>query len=311
MTAAERPAPSQHRRRGGRSQSLGVGISVIVVSRNEGANLRRTVDGFSATLPSSGEIIVIDDASTDGSGEFLRRSRPGVKMVRTDGLGVTKARNYGARLARGEVVVFVDAHVDAPPGWTGPLLKALERSSAGAVAPSISVMGKPDIRGFGLRLKGPDLSTEWLRRQGRAPYKVPILPGCFLAMRRDVFERTGGFDAGMNTWGMSDIELSLRFWLQGYELWVVPEIDVPHLFREKHPYEVKWETVLHNTLRTAFLHFGPQRLSRVVAAIRGHKRFPDALAQIAGGDSLHRRHELAARRRHDDDWYFRSFGAAL
>ncbi|MDE2143063.1 MAG: hypothetical protein KGJ84_11700 [Elusimicrobia bacterium] len=56
------------------------------------------------------------------------------------------------------------------------------------------------------------------------PYRVPIVPGCFLAMRKDTFVRTGGFDPGMSTWGMSDIEMSIRFNLLGYRLLVVPEV---------------------------------------------------------------------------------------
>lgn len=282
-------------------------LSVVIVSRNEGDNLKRTVAALLETSPSDGEILVVDDASMDGSADFARRATSGVRLIRTEGLGVTKARNRGAQHARGEVIVFADAHVEAPSGWAGPLLSPLARSSVGAVSPCVSVMGNPKTRGYGLKLKGPDLSTEWLRKQKSTPYRVPIVPGCFLAMRRDTFLRTGGFDPGLDTWGMSDIELSVRFSLLGYELLVAPQVDVPHLFRSKHPYQVRWESVIHNALRVAFVHFAASRTARVIDALRGRGEFPAALARLAKGDFAERRKSLSARRRHDDDWYFRTF----
>ena len=114
---------------------------------------------------------------------------------------------------------------------------------------------KPQRRGFGLYLTGPDLHARWRGRQGLEPYAVPILPGCFLAMRRETFARTMGFDSGMRQLGGNDNELSCRFWLLGYELLVVPAIEVGHVFREKAPYEAKWAALVHNRLRMAFVHF--------------------------------------------------------
>lgn len=286
-------------------------VSVVIVSRNEGRNLRTTVDAFLRTSPASVEIVVLDDGSTDGSAEFLARRRSPVRLLRSGGLGVTKARNHGARQARGEAVVFADAHVEPPAGWLNPLWSALGGRGVGAVAPGTAMMDKPDRKAYGLRLTDSDLSTEWLGKVRSNPYPAAILPGCFLAMPREVFEATGGFDEGMHTWGMSDIEMSLRMWLLGYELLVVPEIAVPHLFRKKHPYQVRWRAFLHNKARVAFVHFGEERIARVFAAIRGHSEFPAAMSLLARGDAGERRKELLARRRRDDDWYFQKFCGGL
>src|SRR5258707_8329413 len=92
-------------------------ISVVIVSRNEGCNLRRTVQQLQATSPVSSEIIVVDDGSTDGSTDFVSSFETAVRLVRTNCVGVTKARNYGATQSHGEVIVFADAHIDAPSGW--------------------------------------------------------------------------------------------------------------------------------------------------------------------------------------------------
>ena len=142
----------------------------------------------------------------------------------------------------------------APPeGWSDPLLELLARPEVGAVAPAISMMqpAAAASTGYGQKWCDASLAVGWLGQQSSAPYPVPLLCGCFLALRRDVFTEIGGFDSGMVLWGAEDSELSIRLWTLGYECWVAPEVDVQHAFRARFPYEVKWEPVLHNRLRLA------------------------------------------------------------
>lgn len=287
-------------------------LSVIIPALNEPL-LRRTVEQFHATLPRSGEIVVVDDGSTDGCADFLsdfNAAPTRIRLLRTERLGITKARNLGAAHAEGQVLVFADAHVDAPEGWCEPVVAALDDARVGAVAPAISVMGQPELKGYGQALKGPVLGAEWLVRQGREPYRVPLLPGAFIAVRREVFETSGGFDEGMLQFGWEDTEFSLRLWLLGYDQMVVPSVDVPHFFRERHPYLVEWTKYLYNMLRIAFAHFGPERLARVLDAAKNHQDFAGALALAAGSDVWSRRAELERRRVRDDEWFCNCFGIA-
>ncbi len=283
-------------------------ISVVIVSRNEGANRQRTLEQFARTLPASSEIVIVNDSLEEQEPDLGVAADHEIHVIRSEGIGVTNARNLGASHAEGDVVVFADAHVDVPPGWWHPVANALSSSTVGAVAPAISVMGDPNTRGYGLRLKGSGLSTEWLTKQAKHPYPVPILPGCFLAMRKDTFLKTGGFDSGMDTWGMSDIELSIRLWLLGYELRIIPEITVPHLFRKRHPYPVSSRAVIHNMLRTAFVHFNPRRVELVIGNVRDKEEFPAALAMLIAGNYADRRSDLAGSKVHTDDWFFQQFG---
>jgi len=283
-------------------------VSVVIISRNEGARLEATVRGVLRTLPKPRrDVIVVDDGSTDASFAFLRRFRD-VRVVRSEGIGVANARNLGASHATGDVIVFCDAHMDVPAGWHRALVEPLESRGVGAVAPGIYSITEPKRRGFGLYLAGPELRARWRPFPGRAPARVPILPGCFLAMRRDVFEATGGFDSGMRQLGGNDNELSLRLWLLGYELLVVPTIEAGHLFRTRIPFDATWAAVVHNRLRTAFVHFRQERIERVVDALRAYEAFPTGLAMTAGGDVFARRALLHATRQRSDDWFFEAFG---
>jgi GT2 family glycosyltransferase len=282
-------------------------LSVVVITKNEGGELKATLDSLLASLPRGrSEVIVVDDASSDGSTRFLERHSL-VRLIRADGIGVAKARNFGASHATGDVVVFCDAHMRVPRGWHRTLLEPLQSPAVGAVAPGVYSLTEPNRRGFGLYFDGPDLHARWKRQAGRRATFVPILPGCFLAMRRDVFDAVGGFDPGMQQLGGNDNELCLRLWLLGYGLLIVPSIEVGHLFRTSVPFEATWAAVVHNRLRLAFVHFGHARIERVVDALRGYQSFPNGLAMTVSGDIFARRTKLHRQRRRSDDWFFDEF----
>ncbi len=282
-------------------------ISVVIVSLNEPL-LRSTVENLQATLPANSEIVVVDDGSTDGSTGFLAaRGQP--RLVRRKDLGVSKARNLGARLSRGKNLVFADAHVTAEPGWWNPLGKLLEDPSVGAASPTVTDMSS-ECAGAGLRLTGPDLAVEWLYPNGEGPSQAPLLAGCFWAMRREVFDLAGGFDEGMIRWGCEDTELSIRLWLMGYQVLSAPQANVRHLFRPEIPYPVEWSWIQHNKLRLSFLHFSDDRRRRVTQALRSEEGFDAGMALLARGDVSACRAALDACRVHDDQWFFEKFGPA-
>jgi glycosyltransferase involved in cell wall biosynthesis len=280
-------------------------ISVIVISRNEGAFLRRTVDNLIATLPGDAEIIVVDDGSADKSADRLPRR---VHLHRAQGLGVAKARNFGGQQARGDILIFADAHLGLDANWWRPLTEPLADPRVGATAPGIAKWRDDGKNGWGIRFQGPQMEVKWYRRKPKSPTPVPILPGCCLAMRRDVFHRAGGgWDSGLHQRGNVDNEVSVRLWLLGYELLVVPEVVVRHRFRKSSPFPVGWPQYLHNRLRLAFVHFGPERLARVVSSLRHYPGFGEAMALLIEGDAGARRRELFSVRTRDDDWYFERF----
>jgi GT2 family glycosyltransferase len=282
-------------------------VSVVIISRNEGAELEATVKNVIETLPrDQREVIVVDDGSTDDSTRFLVVV-PEVRVLRSTGIGVACARNLGAETATGHVILFADAHVRAPAGWHEPLCDALRDECVGSVAPGVFSMSTPERVGFGLEVTGPNLHTTWRHKPGASPQAVPVLPGCFLAMRRDVFRRTGGYDAGMRQLGGNDAELSCRLWLLGYRQLVIPEVAVGHMFRRSTPYPSHWTSVVHNRLRMAFVHFGRERLERVLQALRGYEAFPAAMAMIRDANIFCRRAEVLGARQFDDDWYFEQF----
>ena len=95
-----------------------------------------------------------------------------------------------------------------------------------------------------------------------------------MAMRHDTLTQAGAFDEGMAQWGSEDVELCLRYWLLGYEAWVVPEVTVLHYFRKQRPYGARiplaWSTISCGWRCSTSMQ---ARMGRVLTALRNHPRF--------------------------------------
>ena len=283
-------------------------ISVIVVARDEGRELRLTVENLEDTLPETAEIVVVDDGSRDGSASYLSRRRGRVRLERTSGLGVARARNKGTARARGDLLIFADAHIRVERDWWRPLVELAEKPRVGAAAPGVQGIRSGQGVGYGLNFSGPELAVRWEAKAAGAPFPALILPGCSLAMRREVFESAGGWDGALRGVGGNDNEFCLRLWLLGWRLLIAPDVVVRHRFRQASKVPVDGAQYVHNHLRLALVHLKPERVGKVFAAFQRHRNMGAAVALLMAGDAMKRRSELLARRIKNDDWCFKQFG---
>ncbi|MDQ6672225.1 MAG: glycosyltransferase family 2 protein [Chloroflexota bacterium] len=84
-------------------------VSVVIPCFNAREWISATLDSvLEQSLPDL-DVIVVDDGSTDGSGQLVADSFPGVRLIRTDNGGASRARNIGTRLARGQFIQYLDA----------------------------------------------------------------------------------------------------------------------------------------------------------------------------------------------------------
>lgn len=287
-------------------------VSVVIPSRNEGANLAYTVHWILAnTRQPAFEIIVVDDGSTDDSIRQVRHLYGGsgrLRIVAGERQGPGRARNLGAREAKGAHVVFLDGHCYTPPGWLEGLVAPLADPAIGLVGCAFADLRRPGNGvGVGCTWGTSALDMVWLQQLANDVYPVPLLPGGCQAMRTADFLSFGSYDPGMRHIGSEGEEQSLRCWLMGYQVVVQPRVVVHHLFRDNPPYEVRAGELIYNRLRLALTHFSNVRVARVLDAFKFMPSFSDQVLSLVRSDTMEQRALWHGRRRCSDDWFCERF----
>jgi glycosyltransferase involved in cell wall biosynthesis len=302
--------------------------SIIIPTCDEGANLGKTVQSCLETTPNLDvEVIVADDASTDGSPEEVKRRFPKVRLARHAARrGVSQTKDFGARWARGDLLVFLDAHCKPEPGAVERLVADVEELGGEAVvSPAIANLDvaswkiDPDQVGHGYAVSLETFEIWWLPLEAMPPHAgtrfraQPTFIGCVAAMSRRLYDRLWGFDTGMLVYGSEDIDFGVRAWLMGHPVLHDLEPVVGHRFRAEVEGQVlPWEQLLANQLRMARKIFSDPVWFDWLD--RHSVRQPAGLWEagwqqyLAGNESLEReRAYLMANRRYDEFWYARTF----
>jgi GT2 family glycosyltransferase len=183
------------------------------------------------------ELVFVDDCSTDGSFVFVRDSFGSdqrVVLARNEtNLGAAAAKNRAVSLSRGEILIFLDNDTEIEPSCMDELLRTLvDESVSGAEAKIMDSIQRSSIQHLGVVLIP---LTAWAlargggeidRGQWDKPEEVLALTTC-LAVRRDVFEKVGGFDERLGVHS-EDIDFSWRMWLARYRTIAAPAARVYH-----------------------------------------------------------------------------------
>jgi len=208
--------------------------SIIVVNHNGGALLHACLESLTNDLRPGDEIILVDNASTDGSARAAERAFPAVRVLCSlTNLGFGGGNNLGARHATGEYLAFINPDTVVAPGWLMPLVSALEEdASAGLATSKVLLLQDPsrintcgnEVHCSGLALcRGMGQDQEMLAEMA----EVGAVSGAAFVMRRELFEMLGGFDESFFLY-MEDTDLSWRAQLLGYRCLYVPDSVIYH-----------------------------------------------------------------------------------
>ncbi len=185
-------------------------------------------------------IIVIDNASTDGSAEMIAREFPQVHLIRNSAnFGFARANNQGIRASTGRYVLLLNSDTIVPPGALLALIQFMnDHPEAGACGPRLARAdgstqpfafgGDPTpayllARGWN-RLIFQRALHDWETHESQS---VDWLSGACLLARRDALEQVGGFDEKFFMY-FEDNDLCLRLRRAGWKIFYNPTVTITH-----------------------------------------------------------------------------------
>lgn len=209
-------------------------VSVVIVTWNGRRYLDACLRAVEAQEGVRAETILVDNASTDGTVEFVRAHFPHVRVLALEeNRGFAGGSNAGAREARGEYVAFLNNDTVADSTWLRSLRAGIELTAGVALTTSrIVYMHDPgiiDSAGDGLFRWGGAFKRyhgEPVELAG-APAEVFGVCGGACLMPKAIFDDLGGFDEDFFA-SHEDVDLSYRARLRGYRCRYVPDASVRH-----------------------------------------------------------------------------------
>lgn len=219
--------------------------SVIIVNYNGREYLEKCLRSLTKDACSDYEIILVDNASTDGSADNIEDAFPEVSVRKNEtNEGFGRGSNIGAQWAQGEYLAFLNPDTVVEQVWLWALVAALDADSEAGLATSrILLLGEPALIntcGHEVHYTGLTLCRGLGFDCGSFPEleEVDAVSGAAFVVRRNLFESLGGFDEAFFMY-LEDTDLSLRARLAGHKCLYVPSSVVYHDYA---------------------LHFGPDKI---------------------------------------------------
>jgi len=168
-------------------------VSVIIPTLNEEGYIEDCLKSIKKQSFKNYEIIVSDGLSTDNTVKIAKKYTKNVISSKDRGIG--DGRNKGAKIARGETLLFIDADTTLAPNLLGKLSESMENKNIIGLTTEIkskealALIDVIDFKFYNLFIK----ASLYL------PFIIPQIPGVCLCIRKSIFKKVGGFDTRMKT----------------------------------------------------------------------------------------------------------------
>jgi GT2 family glycosyltransferase len=289
-------------------------LSIVIPTYNGIEHLRHCLTSVRRHAPPGTQVLVVDDASTDGTREWLRREHPSVEAVALPANGgFCAAVNAGVARARGRVVELLNNDTEVCAGWAQAVLPHFADPRVGSVAPLVTFFDHPDVidsagveyhicgwaknRLYGLPLSGRRLSA-------REVFGPSASSGFY---RREALSRAGALLPEYGAY-YEDVDLAFRLRWAGYRCVFEPASRVLH--KESASYRKQREHVVwllaRNEELVYWINLRPRELAlglvphlgfEIVRAIRKTMQGQGRLFASAKWDALGRWRWILRRRR--------------
>jgi GT2 family glycosyltransferase len=219
-------------------------VSILIVNWNTRAMLAQCLRSIQQWPPKGAcEVIVVDNASSDGSPHMVSNQFPAVRLVENEkNVGFAAASNQAIRRAKGRYLVLLNSDTEVRPGALDTLVQFMDahpRAGAagahllnpdGSLQPSCHPMLTPDREFWRLLF----LDRLWRRATYAMhkwdpiiPRQVEVIKGACLLLRREALDQVGLLDDSYFMY-TEEVDLCYRLHQAGWELWWVPQAEVIH-----------------------------------------------------------------------------------
>ena len=216
-------------------------ISIIIVTWNGLHHLKQYLPSLFKSVFTDFEIIIADNASDDETQSWIKKNYPGCKIAALEkNFGYAGGNNRGAKIAEGDILLFLNNDVEVTPQWLQPVVKAFNSADTAVVQPKIRSVRNRDHFEYAGAAGG---YIDWLGYpfcRGRIFDTVEIdkeqyddkanifwASGAAFAIRKEVFNELGGFDTDFE-FHMEEIDLCWRALKRDYNIVYEPGSVVYH-----------------------------------------------------------------------------------
>ncbi|HMN24279.1 MAG TPA: glycosyltransferase [Ignavibacteriaceae bacterium] len=224
-------------------------LSIIIVNYNVKEFLQNLIHSIEkASLNLTKEILIVDNASDDGSVEFIKEKFPQIKLIANQkNLGFGKANNIGLKQANGKYILLLNPDTLVAEDTFEKMIKFFESNSEAGLA-GCKILNPDGSLQLACRRSFPGPWTSFTKVTGLSnlfpnskifarynltyldenkTYEVDAISGSFMMMRKEVYEKVGGFDEQFFMYG-EDLDLCYRIQKSGFKVYYVHSTQIIH-----------------------------------------------------------------------------------
>lgn len=209
-------------------------LAVVIVTHDSARDIEGGLPAVVEQLRDGDELVIVDSASTDGTPAIAKRLAPDAQVIEPgSNVGFAAGANIGATATQARLLLLLNPDARPLAGCLDRLREpARDLPRWGAWQALVTLPGGDRVNTSGGVTHF--LGFGWAGQQGEPiatapdrPVEVSFASGAALAVRRELWDELGGFEEGYFMYG-EDLDLSLRVWLAGHDVGVVPAARVEH-----------------------------------------------------------------------------------
>jgi len=203
-------------------------VSIVIVNYNGEKLLEKCLESLFQVQYNNFEVIIVDNNSIDESVAFIAKNYPSIIMIKLDSnKGFAEPNNIATKIAKGKYMLFLNNDTIVTPNFISELIKVIDSDENIGICQSLLLKPDGDVDSSGDFID--DIGIVYSsKKQITTPREIFSAKGASMIIRKNIFERLGGFDEKF-FFSFEDVDLSWRIRTLGYRVMIIPNSIVYHL----------------------------------------------------------------------------------